>query len=151
MDGDVVNYNLSGFFSDLDDGDSLVYSVDHIPGGLKFDPTTGTFTGQFANWASDHTNTGVKGEYLITVTATDKSGASVSQTFVWTVGNPVPVATNDEAPPVKTTSWSLTTSPKACWATTAIRTATPSAFRKSMAPTRTSARLSSAPTAARSR
>ncbi|MDR7947756.1 retention module-containing protein, partial [Achromobacter aegrifaciens] len=96
MDGDVVNYNLSGFFSDLDDGDSLVYSVDHIPGGLKFDPTTGTFTGQFANWASDHTNTGVKGEYLITVTATDKSGATVSQTFVWTVGNPVPVATNDE-------------------------------------------------------
>ncbi|MGS1006142.1 retention module-containing protein [Achromobacter anxifer] len=96
MDGDVVNYNLSGFFSDLDDGDSLVYSVDHIPGGLKFDPTTGTFTGQFANWASDHTNTGVKGEYLITVTATDKSGATVSQTFVWTVGNPVPVAANDE-------------------------------------------------------
>ncbi|WP_419342739.1 retention module-containing protein [Achromobacter sp. PD1] len=96
MDGDVVNYNLSGFFSDRDDGDSLVYSVDHIPGGLKFDPTTGTFTGQFANWASDHTNTGVKGEYLITVTATDKSGASVSQTFVWTVGNPVPVATDDQ-------------------------------------------------------
>ncbi|WP_454694060.1 retention module-containing protein [Achromobacter aegrifaciens] len=96
MDGDVVNYNLSGFFSDIDDGDSLVYSVDHIPGGLKFDPTTGTFTGQFANWASDHTNTGVKGEYLITVTATDKSGATVSQTFVWTVGNPVPVATDDE-------------------------------------------------------
>ena len=96
MDGDVVNYNLSGFFSDLDDGDSLVYSVDHIPGGLKFNPTTGTFTGQFANWASDHTNTGVKGEYLITVTATDKSGATVSQTFVWTVGNPVPVAANDE-------------------------------------------------------
>ncbi|WP_438858754.1 retention module-containing protein, partial [Achromobacter spanius] len=96
MDGDTVDYNLSGFFSDIDDGDSLVYSVDHIPGGLKFDPTTGTFTGQFANWASDHTNTGVKGEYLITVTATDKSGATVSQTFVWTVGNPEPVATNDQ-------------------------------------------------------
>ncbi|WP_176090513.1 retention module-containing protein, partial [Achromobacter anxifer] len=96
MDGDVVNYNLSGFFSDIDDGDTLVYSVDHVPGGLKFDPTTGTFTGQFANWASDHTNTGVKGEYLITVTATDKSGATVSQTFVWTVGNPAPVATDDD-------------------------------------------------------
>ncbi|QEK93958.1 retention module-containing protein [Achromobacter insolitus] len=96
MDGDVVNYNLSGFFSDIDDGDSLVYSVDHIPGGLKFDPTTGTFSGQFANWASDHTNTGVKGEYLITVTATDKSGAAVSQTFLWTVGNPAPVAANDQ-------------------------------------------------------
>ncbi|WP_156124234.1 retention module-containing protein, partial [Achromobacter sp. RTa] len=95
MDGDVVDYNLSTFFSDVDNGDVLTYSVDHVPGGLSFDPATGTFSGQFANWASDHTNTGVKGEYLITVTATDKSGASVSQTFLWKVGNPEPVAAND--------------------------------------------------------
>ncbi|WP_254594990.1 retention module-containing protein, partial [Achromobacter animicus] len=95
MDGDTVEYNLSGFFKDVDNGDVLTYSVDHIPGGLTFDETTGTFTGKFANWASDHTNTGVKGEYLITVTATDKSGASVSQTFLWKVGNPEPTAVAD--------------------------------------------------------
>ncbi|EHK64737.1 retention module-containing protein [Achromobacter arsenitoxydans] len=95
MDGDTVNYELSGFFSDVDTGDVLTYSVDHVPGGLTFNTATGTFSGKFANWASDHTNTGVKGEYLITVTATDKSGASVSQTFLWTVGNPEPVATDD--------------------------------------------------------
>ncbi|WP_343737954.1 retention module-containing protein, partial [Achromobacter sp.] len=95
MDGDTVEYNLSGFFKDVDNGDVLTYSVDHVPGGLTFDETTGTFTGKFANWASDHTNTGVKGEYLITVTATDKSGASVSQTFLWKVGNPEPTAVAD--------------------------------------------------------
>ncbi|WP_312438819.1 retention module-containing protein, partial [Achromobacter sp.] len=95
MDGDTVEYNLSGFFKDVDNGDVLTYSVDHIPGGLTFDETTGTFTGKFANWASDHTNTGVKGEYLITVTATDKLGASVSQTFLWKVGNPEPTAVAD--------------------------------------------------------
>ena len=96
MDGDVVNYDLSDFFSDVDNGDVLTYTVDHVPGGLTFDSVTGTFTGKFANWASDHTNTGVKGEYLITVTATDKSGASVSQTFLWKVGNPEPIATDDD-------------------------------------------------------
>ncbi|MEN4919354.1 retention module-containing protein, partial [Achromobacter spanius] len=95
MDGDVVNYDLSGFFSDVDDGDVLTYSVDHVPGGLTFDETTGTFTGKFANWASDHSNVNIKGEYHITVTATDQSGATVSKTFVWTVGNPEPVAAND--------------------------------------------------------
>ncbi|KRC70729.1 hypothetical protein ASE30_14310 [Achromobacter sp. Root83] len=95
MDGDEVNYDLSGFFSDVDSGDVLTYSVDHVPGGLTFDTATGTFTGQLAKWASDHTNTGVKGEYKITVTATDSSGATVSQTFVWKVGNPEPIAVDD--------------------------------------------------------
>ncbi|MEN5164578.1 retention module-containing protein [Achromobacter kerstersii] len=95
MDGDTVTVSVAGAFSDIDAGDVLTYSVDHIPGGLTFDTATGTFTGTFANWASDHTNTGVKGEYLITVTATDKSGASVTQTFLWKVGNPEPIATDD--------------------------------------------------------
>ncbi|WP_447981523.1 retention module-containing protein [Achromobacter kerstersii] len=95
MDGDTVTVSVAGAFSDIDTGDVLTYSVDHIPGGLTFDTATGTFTGTFANWASDHTNTGVKGEYLITVTATDKSGASVTQTFLWKVGNPEPIATDD--------------------------------------------------------
>ncbi|MDF3859895.1 retention module-containing protein, partial [Achromobacter denitrificans] len=95
MDGDVVSYDLSGFFSDVDKSDVLTYSVDHVPGGLTFDTATGTFSGQLANWASDHTNTGVKGEYLITVTATDPYGASVSKTFVWTIGNPEPIALDD--------------------------------------------------------
>ena len=95
MDGDTVSVSVAGAFSDIDAGDVLTYSVDHIPGGLTFDSATGTFSGTFANWASDHTNTGVKGEYLITVTATDQSGATVTQTFLWTVGNPAPVATDD--------------------------------------------------------
>ncbi|MGE8688531.1 MAG: retention module-containing protein, partial [Achromobacter sp.] len=95
MDGDVVSYDLSGFFSDVDKSDVLTYSVDHVPGGLTFDSATGTFSGKLANWASDHTNTGVKGEYLITVTATDPFGASVSKTFVWTIGNPEPIALDD--------------------------------------------------------
>ncbi len=95
MDGDTVNYNVAGFFSDVDNGDVLSYTVDYLPGGLSFDETTGTFSGTFVHWASDHTNGDVKGEYHITVTATDQSGASVSKTFVWTVGNPEPIAADD--------------------------------------------------------
>ncbi len=95
MDGDAVNYNIAGFFSDVDNGDALSYTVDYLPGGLTFDGATGTFSGTFTNWVSDHTNMGVKGEYLINVTATDKSGATVTQSFIWKVGNPEPIAADD--------------------------------------------------------
>ena len=95
MDGDTVNYNIANFFSDVDNGDVLSYTTDFLPDGLTFDGTTGTFSGTITHWVSDHTNMGVKGEYLINVTATDKSGATVTQSFIWKVGNPAPIAADD--------------------------------------------------------
>ncbi|WP_312996493.1 retention module-containing protein, partial [Achromobacter animicus] len=95
MDGDTVNYNIANFFSDVDNGDVLSYTADFLPDGLTFNGATGTFSGTITHWVSDHTNMGVKGEYLINVTATDKSGATVTQSFIWKVGNPAPIAADD--------------------------------------------------------
>ena len=36
------------------------------------------------------------GPYDVTITATDPSGASVTQTFAWNVTNPPPIAENDD-------------------------------------------------------
>src|SRR5690606_32722871 len=50
-------------------------------------------TGTLDNSASQGGDNGV---YAITITATDKSGASVSQDFSWDVKNPAPTAVDDD-------------------------------------------------------
>ena len=50
---------------------------------------TGIISGTINNNAS------VGGPYSVTIAATDITGATTSQTFIWTVTNPAPAATND--------------------------------------------------------
>jgi large repetitive protein len=68
----------TGTFVDVD-GDTLSYSVSGMPSWLTFDAQTGTFSGTPAN--------GDVGTASITVTATDGSGATVTDAFSIAVGN----------------------------------------------------------------
>ncbi|WP_291383974.1 Ig-like domain-containing protein, partial [Achromobacter sp. UBA5777] len=92
-DGQAITpVNVSGQFSDVDAGDVLTYSAKGLPPGLTIDPKTGIITGTLDKSASQGGDHGV---YAVTITATDKSGASVSQDFSWDVKNPAPTAVND--------------------------------------------------------
>ncbi|MDH0740006.1 retention module-containing protein, partial [Achromobacter spanius] len=92
-DGQAITpVDVSGQFADVDDGDVLTYSATGLPPGLSIDPTTGIISGTLDNSASQG---GDQGVYAITITATDKSGASVSQDFSWDVKNPAPTANDD--------------------------------------------------------
>ncbi|WP_176090516.1 VCBS domain-containing protein, partial [Achromobacter anxifer] len=77
---------------DVDKGDTLTYTASGLPPGLTLDPATGLITGKLDSSASQGGNHGV---YDIVVTATDASGASVTQSFTWDVKNPAPVAKDD--------------------------------------------------------
>ncbi|MGE8705237.1 MAG: Ig-like domain-containing protein, partial [Achromobacter sp.] len=92
-DGQAITpVDISGQFSDVDTGDVLTYSATGLPPGLTIDPKTGIISGTLDKSASQGGNEGV---YAVTITATDKSGASVSQDFSWDVKNPAPTAVND--------------------------------------------------------
>ena len=83
-EGESFNFTIpANTFADVDDA-SLSYALADgtiLPSGLTFDPTTATFSGTPTDTAS--------GIYDITVTATDASTASISDTFTLTVLNPV--------------------------------------------------------------
>lgn len=89
FDSDLVALDISGNFDDPDN-DTLTFSVDVLPAGLSLDAATGLITGTIAADASQGgpLNDGV---YSTTVTATDGSGAMVTDTFTWTIVNPAPV------------------------------------------------------------
>ncbi|MGI9377454.1 MAG: tandem-95 repeat protein, partial [Tsuneonella suprasediminis] len=87
----ITSLDVTSFFDDID-SPTLTYSASGLPAGLTIDPVTGVISGTVDNSASQG---GAGGVYSVTVTATDGDGASVDQTFDWTVTNPGPVATDD--------------------------------------------------------
>ncbi|WP_353110612.1 Ig-like domain-containing protein [Salinisphaera dokdonensis] len=87
-DGKDISVDASAAFTDVD-GDTLRYSVTGLPDGLVIDPDTGIISGRISNDASQI------GSYDVTVTATDPSDEAITSSFVWTVNNLAPMATND--------------------------------------------------------
>ncbi|MBX2858863.1 MAG: retention module-containing protein [Cellvibrionaceae bacterium] len=78
--------DLSGYFSDVDSGQRLSFEVSSLPEGLVFDPSSGIISGAATNSAALSNG----GEYQITLTAKDDSGAennSVSRVFTLEVIN----------------------------------------------------------------
>ncbi|NJR40949.1 MAG: tandem-95 repeat protein [Leptolyngbyaceae cyanobacterium CSU_1_4] len=75
--------NISSYFADPDNGDTLTFSATALPDGLTFDNATGTISGSPTNAAV--------GTKSITVTADDGKGGTVDGTFVLTVTD-----TNDD-------------------------------------------------------
>ena len=89
----IAALDVTTFFTDIDGG-ALTYNANGLPQGLSIDPVTGVISGTIDPSASQG---GVGGVHTVTVTATDGDGASVDQTFNWTITNPEPVANNDAA------------------------------------------------------
>ncbi|MBD2484234.1 FG-GAP-like repeat-containing protein [Planktothrix sp. FACHB-1365] len=90
------NLNIVNNFSDIDAGDSLTYSATladgtTLPSWLTFNSTTGAFTGTPTNSDVD--------ALTINVTATDKSGASISDSFLLSIiPTPTPTPTVTPTP-----------------------------------------------------
>ena len=80
-EGDTVSLSLSG--SDSSSG-TLSYSAVGLPPGLSIDPSTGQITGTVAAGAY------AGGPYSVKVTASDGT-YSASQSFTWTVNNPIAI------------------------------------------------------------
>ncbi len=73
-EGTAFSFTLpSGTFADADVGDSLTIAPGSLPAWLSYDPATGIFSGT--------PGAGNVGPVDITVTATDRAGATVSDTF----------------------------------------------------------------------
>ena len=89
-DSESVSLDLSGFFSDADSSDDLIYTATGLPAGLSLDPDTGLLSGTIASSAS------AGGPYTVEVTVNDGNGGLITQTFTWNVFNPAPVAANDD-------------------------------------------------------
>ncbi len=87
-DGDVVSFTPA--ITDPD-GDTLSYTATGLPMGLSIDGMTGEISGTLDNSASQ-VNGGV---HMITVTADDGEGGTVTDSFTLTVTNPVPDAIDD--------------------------------------------------------
>ena len=60
-------------------GDALTFAATGLPPGLAFDPATGRVTGVIDPTLAS------SGVYTVTVTATDEKGASVAESFLYTV------------------------------------------------------------------
>ncbi len=89
-DGADVSIPTAQGFDDID-GDDLTFSASGLPPALSIDPDTGLITGTLASDSS------VNGPFVVTVTATDPSGESVSTTFVYSIQNIPPIAVDDTA------------------------------------------------------
>ncbi len=84
-DASVV-LDLSQSFFDDDAGQTLTFSINELPDGLSFDETSGVISGAATNDAAFTQG----GSYLVSVTATDDSGAannSVTTDFSLSVNN----------------------------------------------------------------
>ncbi|GCL62425.1 Ig-like domain-containing protein [Pseudaquabacterium pictum] len=93
LDGSAISIATAAGFTDVD-GDTLSYSATGLPPGLSIDASTGLISGTLSAAASAG---GTAGVYTVTVTASDGLGGTASQTFAFTVSNPGPNATADNA------------------------------------------------------
>ncbi len=89
-DGATVSFSVASAFGDPD-GDPLTFTATNLPPNLTIDPATGLITGTLAPETSQN------GPYVVTVTATDPSGATITTSFVYSVQNIPPAAVNDVA------------------------------------------------------
>jgi VCBS repeat-containing protein len=89
-EGELISFAATA--SDIDAGDTLVYSLDSAPAGAAIDPNTGQFTWTPAD--GDATAS-------ITVRATDSGGLHDTKTFNITVINVAPILTISGAASVK--------------------------------------------------
>ncbi len=95
-DGQALTPILVGDVVVDPEGKPMLFTLDPgLPSWLHIDPASGEITGVAPAGASQGTNTGTPGEYLITITATDSHGTPVSTTVTLTIGNLPPVAVDD--------------------------------------------------------
>ncbi|WP_447932205.1 Ig-like domain-containing protein [Sphingopyxis fribergensis] len=89
-DDAVVDFDAGSYFDDIDTGTDLTFSfTGPLPPGLSFDPATGKITGTLTNDASMNT------PYVMTITADDGNGGTVSTTLTWNIQNLPPHAFSD--------------------------------------------------------
>ncbi|MDZ7788661.1 MAG: putative Ig domain-containing protein [Halofilum sp. (in: g-proteobacteria)] len=81
--------DVSGAFDDIDEDDTLTFSTDGLPDGLSIDPETGEIGGIPLEF----------GLFEVTVTATDNTGASVSEPFLLRVTPPAATPVDPGPPP----------------------------------------------------
>ena len=85
--GESFIFPTAGSFNDPD-GDTLTYTVSGLPGGLTIDPVTGEISGMIDGNAVPNASDG-NGTYMVTVTADDGQGGTVSTSFTFKVLDPV--------------------------------------------------------------
>ena len=92
-DGETITaIDVTSAFSDPDTSDVLTYTATGLPAGLTLNPTTGLISGTIDPSASQGGPLS-DGVYTVEVTADDGNGGTISDTFVYTVGNTAPNAT----------------------------------------------------------
>lgn len=90
LDGNPVSIDVSSVFKDPNPTDSIAITATGLPPGLSYNAVSGAIEGTLSPNASQHS-----GPYVVTLTASDGHGGSVTSTFNFTVSNPPPVAVND--------------------------------------------------------
>ncbi|MDE2445573.1 MAG: tandem-95 repeat protein, partial [Alphaproteobacteria bacterium] len=93
----ITPIDVSSFMVDPE-GKPISFTLDPAtPSWLTIDPTTGQLTGTPPADASQNSNTGTPGEYLVTIIGTDSHGVLTTTTVTITVTNLPPVAEDDHA------------------------------------------------------
>ena len=90
LDSDIVSFDVSPNFSDPEN-DPLTFTATGLPTGLVIDPNTGVISGTIDPSASQ------VGPFTVFVTVDDGNGGMATDTFLWTVSNPAPAATDNTA------------------------------------------------------